>query len=567
MADGEWRMADGEWRMADGGWRMADGEWQMANGEWRMANGGWRMADGEWQMADGSTPGIPLAIHHRPFTLSLIRTDVTGNTKSMFAATLAAPLLNLPLLLVLIPLAGCLIATRYRYTVAPLGLLCSSLVLGLVIFTLAGFQPDSLTHGPLHIDAVGIPFITVTAILTVLLTLYQAVETGIHPRRTAALLGLEAVLMGLFTTPNLLVFTLLLTLQLIPVGYLLPRRRPEQPPAGRLYRQFMASGLLLLWVATLLLGLHQFQSRGSWSWELAQLQQNPLPTSRQGLVFILMFYAAAIHLAQFPLHGWLPELGKKPVTPEFMVMMAGSRVGLYLLLRFVLPLLPDAVSHFRDFVTGLGLLGICYGAVLAFTQIGLQRLLAFTLISQTGLLLVGVFSLNGRGLTGSLLLSFNAGLASAGLFLTAAALLRRSGTLLIPRLGRRFNASPRLAFTGVIAALSTTAIPGTPGFDAVHLLLEGILQAYSWGMAVAVTSGNILVAGLLLYVFRKIFLTRERTTLPWVEQTQTRWPETVLNLLIGLSLLAAGFYQQPWMQWIDGSFRHLTAPYQQQSPP
>jgi NADH-quinone oxidoreductase subunit M len=242
-------------------------------------------------------------------------------------------------------------------------------------------------------------------------------------------------------------------------------------------------------------------------------------------------------------------------------------VGLYLLLRFVLPLLPDAVSHFRYFVTGLGLLGICYGAVLAFTQIGLQRLLAFTLISQTGLLLVGVFSLNGRGLTGSLLLSFNAGLASAGLFLTAAALLRRSGTLLIPRLGRRFNASPRLAFTGVIAALSTTAIPGTPGFDTVHLLLEGILQAYGWGMAVAVTSGNILVAGLLLYVFRKIFLTRERATLPWVEQTQTRWPETVLNLLIGLSLLAAGFYQQPWMQWIDGSFRHLTAPYQQQPPP
>jgi len=86
-------------------------------------------------------------------------------------------------------------------------------------------------------------------------------------------------------------------------------------------------------------------------------------------------------------------------------------------------------------------------------------------------------------------------------------------------------------------------------------------------MAVAVTSGNILVAGLLLYVFRKIFLTRERTTLPWVEQIQTRWPETVLNLLIGLSLLAAGFYQQPWMQWIDGSFSHLTAPYQQQPPP
>jgi NADH-quinone oxidoreductase subunit M len=484
----------------------------------------------------------------------------------MFAATLAAPLLNLPLLLVLIPLAGCLIGTRYQYAMVPLAPLCSGLVLSLVIFTLAGFQPDSLTHGPIHIDAVGIPFITVTAILTFLLTLYQVVETGIYPRRTAALLGLEAVLMGLFTTPNLLVFTLLLTLQLITVGYLLPRR-PEQPPAGRLYRQFMASGLLLLWVATLLLGLHQFQSRGSWSWELAQLQQNPLSASRQGLVFILMFYAAAIHLAQFPLHGWLPELGKKPVTPEFMVMMAGSKVGLYLLLRFVLPLLPDAVSHFRDFATGLGLLGICYGAVLAFTQIGLQRLLAFTLISQTGLLLVGVFSLNGRGLTGSLLLSFNAGLASAGLFLTAAALLRRSGTSLIPRIGRRFNASPRLAFTGVIAALSTTAIPGTPGFDAVHLLLEGILQAYGWGMAVAVASGNVLVAGLLLYVFRKIFLTRERATLPWVEQTQTRRAETVLNLLIGLSLLAAGFYQQPWMQWIDGSFSHLTAPYQQQPPP
>lgn len=489
---------------------------------------------------------------------------------------------HLPAALVLIPLLGGLAAFRFGNRMPSIGLVCSSLVLGVVIGLLVRFPNGSQASGfsvhiplvaglewPVYVDGTGILFITVTATLSFLLMLYEWVKKNESAHAwTAALLCLEALLMGLFTTHNLFSFSLLATLELIPAGYLMTARisSPAHRPTHKLYWQFMGSGLFLLWTATVLLGLHHAETRGVWSFDLELLQATPLPQTMQRMVFILLFYAAAIRLAQFPVHAWLPELTQQPRTPGFLVMMAGSKVGLYLLLCFVLPLLPDAVIHFRTLAAGLGVAGMFYGAVLALMQIKLHRLLAFALVSQTGMLLVGVFSLNAEGLAGSLLLSFNFSLAATGLFLTADIVLRRTGTLLIPRLGALFDPLPLLAITFLIAASSTMAMPGTPGFDAAHLLLEGTLETHDWAMAIAVAVGNVLSVAILLYAFQKVFMTHRRETSLRVLLIQPNLPETLLSILLCLILLGVGFYVEPWMQLINTTSHELATLYRTHTP-
>lgn len=489
-----------------------------------------------------------------------------------------------PALLVLLPLLGSLAtaAPFSHLSQRTRGLFFAVLELGLVLYLLTGFEPNqaglqlsahyTLRPGfgvELGVDGANILFIVLTALLVFFLTLYELVNDSPSAGRTIpALLVFEALLMGQFATRNILVFGLLGALELIPARRLLQTRGQDSDSRAphRLYWQFMASGLVLLWLGIVLIGLYHAWIRGFWSFNLDDLMHAPMPLSLQRITFVLLFYSCAIRLAQFPLHAWLPELAKHPREPAFVVLLVGAKVGLYALIRYVLPLLPGAVHDFRLMVAGLGVASIFYGAILALMQIKLHRLLAFALVSQTGMLLVGIFSLNSEGLSGSLLLSFNFSLATAGLFLTADRLLYRAGTVLLPRLGGLFDPLPLLALTFLISALSTMTMPGTPGFDAAHLLLEGAIETHDWEMAIAVAVGNVLTAAFLLYAFQRIFLTRKRETSRRLLHNQPHLAETVLTALICLILLGVGFYVEPWLDLIEATTLQLAEPYRSLKP-
>jgi hypothetical protein len=107
-----------------------------------------------------------------------------------------------------------------------------------------------------------------------------------------------------------------------------------------------------------------------------------------------------------------------------------------------------------------------------------------------------------------LLLSLNLGLAAAGLFIVAGLLYRRLGTTRFHRLGGLFDAAPLLGLTFLVVVLGSIAMPGTPGFEAAHLALEGVFESYGWGVAIVAASGNVLAAGYLLWAYQRIFLAR-----------------------------------------------------------
>ncbi|QJD30918.1 complex I subunit 4 family protein [Methylococcus geothermalis] len=408
----------------------------------------------------------------------------------------------------------------------------------------------SLLNYHLGIDGISLGFVLLTALLTVLVLLFREIgKDGPCGLFVATVLACEATAMGMFLALDLAQFWIAACLEPWPIALILGRWGGGDPAgaARRVYMRFAGMGLALLGGGILLLGLGHARATGIWSFDLAALLAAPPSGTLESLIFVLLFYGFSVRLAQFPLHGWLPIVAEQGVPATALAVLAGMKIGIYGLLRFVLPLLPNAVHEWTEWALGLALAGMFYGAVLALMQLNFRRLMAFATVSQTGMLVAGVFALNLEGLSGTLLLAFNFGAAGAGLFFIAGMLRRRTGTLLLPRLGGLFESLPGPGLLFLVAALSTIAMPGTPGFDAAHLLLEGLIESRGLGAAIAVAVGNVLAAGFLLWAFQRIFLAHRRSHRPYRGWPPLQWREHALIVSLCLVLLGVGFYTAPWL--------------------
>jgi NADH-quinone oxidoreductase subunit M len=370
--------------------------------------------------------------------------------------------------------------------------------------------------------------------------------------------------MGMFVTLNLLLFVLLSGLQIGIVGYLLWRwgNSPDKGIAMRRFYQFMAISILLLVTGTLLLGWNYADShQGNWAFDLTELVRAPVSDTFRSVAFFLLFYGLAIRTPLFPLHGWLPlvaEHGNVAVAPTLLL---GLKIGIYGLLRFVLPLLPTAVIEWHNYVVAFALCGIFYAAFLAMMQDNLRRLLAYAVISHTGILILGIFSLEHAAFMGSVILSVTFGLALAALVFTTGLLYRRTSTTLLKNLGGLFDTLPFLGITFLIGGLAIIGMPGTPGFDAVHLVLESAIHKFGALVTIASALGNVAAAGFLLWAFQRAFLApRPSGAQPFQVITISKSEMFVVSGLV-IVLLSAGFYIEPWLKLIDQPLSALSALY------
>ncbi len=422
--------------------------------------------------------------------------------------------------LLIVPLIGILAAFRAPQAQAAFafGLAAAVVELILTAHLLIRFQPQTpgmqfveqveiLPWLSIHlgIDGISVLFLPLTGLLTLFVLLYTQSHRQQQERPglfAANILALEAALMGMFTALNLLQFWFFALAEIIPATFLIARygTSPARGRAARHFLRFMLSGLAALLAGIVLLGWnHAASTDRSWSFAWQALLETPVAASQQSLIFILMFAGLAVRLALFPFHAWLPIVARHGTVAVGIVFLVGAKVGIYAVLRWVFPLLPDAAQQWDTGVIALGLAGMLYGALLAFRQNDLRRLLAFAVISQSGVLVAGLFSLNPAGLRGSLLLALNLGLAASGLFIAAGLLYRRLGTTRFHRLGGLFETAPLLGLTFLVVVLGSIAMPGTPGFEAAHLALEGLLEAQGWGAATLAASGNVLAARVFIY--------------------------------------------------------------------
>lgn len=415
----------------------------------------------------------------------------------------------------------------------------------------------------LGVDGISVLFLPITALLTVLVVVYAEYSIAADARRyLMATLALEATLMGAFLSLDLVLFWIFFVLELIPSYYLITHfgTGPLRHRAAREYVGFMLAGSALMLVGIVLLGINHDRELGTGlSFDYLELLGVEVGTDLQTVVFFLLFFGFAVKAPIFPFHTWLPKVLEHGPIVGMSVFLVGIKLGTYGLLRFVIPMVPEAAREWFWLMAVLGGIGIVYGALIALVQTNLRRLLAFASLSHMGAVTLGLFALNFHGLQGGLLQMINLGVAGAGLFFVAGFLHTRLGSPELGSMGGLVYTLPLLSTVFLIIALATVGLPGTGGFNGEHLILIGAFEV-GWIMALAAGAGTVLTAAYLLWYFQRAFMGASPD--PVLADAPAKSPdlqrrELVIALALGAVIFWIGLDSGPLLNQMDGSLRWI----------
>jgi NADH-quinone oxidoreductase subunit M len=248
-------------------------------------------------------------------------------------------------------------------------------------------------------------------------------------------------------------------------------------------------------------------------------------------------------------HTWLPDAAAE-APPGGAVLLVGvlDKVGTFGMIRFCLPLFPNAAQWATPAIITLAVIGILYGALLAIGQTDLKRLIAYTSISHFGFIVLGIFAMTTQGQSGSTLYMVNHGFSTAALFLIAGFLIRRRGSRLIADFGGVQRVAPMLAGTFLVAGLSSLALPGLSSFVSEFLVLVGTFSRYE-AAAVIATGGIILASIYILWMYQRTMTgePNEHTSLFKDLNVREAWVVAPLLAVI----IALGFYPKPLLDVIN----------------
>ncbi len=221
-------------------------------------------------------------------------------------------------------------------------------------------------------------------------------------------------------------------------------------------------------------------------------------------MFGAFFLAFAIKVPLFPLHTWLPDAHTEAPTAG-SVILAGVmlKLGTYGILRFCLPLFPDAAHRMAPLIAVLAIIGIVYGALVATVQHDLKRLVAYTSVSHLGFVVLGIFAFSTVSIQGAIYQMLSHGVSTGALFLGVGMLYDRRHTHEIKEYGGLATPMPVLMSFFLFICLSSLALPPLNGFIGEFLILVGVFQNHhAWASWAA--SGAVLSAIYLLWAYQRV---------------------------------------------------------------
>lgn len=357
------------------------------------------------------------------------------------------------------------------------------------------------------------------------------------------LMWMLAGIAGVFLALDLFLFYFAWELMLIPMYFLIAiwghERRIYAAIKFLLFTQL--SGLLML-IAILALYFAHHQATGVFTFQYGDLLGTQLSPRAEFWIMLGFVIAFAVKLPVIPLHSWLPDAHSEASTAG-SVILAGLllKTGAYGLLRFVVPLFPNAAYEFTPVALVLAVIGIVYGAVMAFAQTDLKRLVAYTSVSHLGFVLLGIFSWNSFGLQGAVMTMICHGLSTGALFILVGALQERTHTRDMDQMGGLWITVPRLSGAALFFALASLGLPGLGDFVGEFLVLLGSYQL-SVGITVVAALGILASTFYALRMVQRVFHgeNAQRLQLP---DLSAREGLIVAPMIVGLLWL--GLYPQP----------------------
>jgi NADH-quinone oxidoreductase subunit M len=349
----------------------------------------------------------------------------------------------------------------------------------------------------------------------------------------------QAGLMGVFLAGDALLFYFFWELALIPVYFLCSIWGGERRIAVT-FKFFIYTFLGSLFM---LIGIiYMYMHTKDHSFALSSFTNAGLTNMQQVTAFALFFIAFAIKMPIFPLHTWQPDAYDQAPTAVTMVLSAVMvKMGLYGILRWLMPLFPSAFAAHTNIVMILSIVGVLYASFIAIRQDNIKKLIAYSSIAHIGLMSAALFANKEMGTQGVLIQLFSHGINVLGLWIIADIIEQQAGTKLLSEMGGLAKKQPTLAILLVAFSFANIALPLTNAFVGEFLMFNSLFQVNPW-MAAAAGVSVVLAAIYSLNMVQKCAYGEVSATIQ--KMSTNKSAQAVLIVLI-IIVFVTGVYPQP----------------------
>ncbi|MEI6748978.1 MAG: NADH-quinone oxidoreductase subunit M [Bacteroidota bacterium] len=410
-------------------------------------------------------------------------------------------------------------------------------------------------HFSFGMDGLSVLLVLLTTFLTPIIIL---ASSGFNARRLNIYFGLillmEMAMIGVFTARDGLVFYLFWEMALIPIYFI----TAIWGGANRIritfkFLIYTLSGSLIMLVALIYV---YYQTPYPHSFDFQALYHASLTIEAQRWVFAAFFLAFAIKIPIFPFHTWQPDTyTEAPAASSMLLAGIMLKMGIYGILRLLIPLCPLAFGDLALPAILLSVTGIIYASIIAIRQKDLKRMIAYASIAHVGLIAAGLFSLKDIALQGAVIQMFSHGINVVGLFILIDIIENRFHSRRIDHLGGIAQSMPRFSIIFLIILLGSIALPLTNGFVGEFLLLLGLFQYSPW-LSLAAGSTIIFGAVYMLWMYQRVMYGNLPVRL--VEKAADLSNNEMFALIpLVIMVLWIGWYPKPFLLLAEPAIRTI----------
>ncbi|PID47203.1 MAG: NADH-quinone oxidoreductase subunit M [Proteobacteria bacterium] len=387
----------------------------------------------------------------------------------------------------------------------------------------------------------GFSLIILMLIVTLMPSAYLILWNGRTKGYWISMMLIQSGIMGSLFSQDLILFYFFWETMLLPVFMIIGLFGTDDKVFSTLkvtiYTMF---GSLFMLLAILYLGFSFYNQFGSWSFELIDLMKiSTLSQMEKIWLFLAFMFAFAVKIPFFPFHTWLMKTySNSPTGGVFLLSSIMAKLGVYGIVRFVLPLFPGLYISYSPIFIGIGLFGLFYFGLAALMQNDLKRMFAYSSASHLGFIVVGIFTLNVYGMMGSLLLIVAHALATGGLFLMVGILEFNTGLKYITQMGGIAKKVPVFTFLFCIMLLCIVGLPGTNGFISEFLIVLSLFDVNIY-LGIIGSLTVLVAAGFMFWMFGRAILSESGN--------EIKMYDLKIRHIIGLVplaflIIAMGFY-------------------------